>query len=75
MEPSRGQQSPAAREGAGVDRGLREPGLPWAQPMVRTTSACGSQGPPVGVRSWGSEFTWLTEMPQDQGEEAVHTNI
>ena len=73
MEPSRGQQSPAAREGAGADRGHGEPGLPWAQPTVRTTSARGSRGPPVGVRSWGSEFTWLTEMPQDQGEQSGRT--
>ena len=70
MEPSRGQQSAVAREGAGADRGHREPGLPWAQPTVRTTSARGSRGPPVGVCSWGSEFTWLMVMPQDQGEQS-----
>lgn len=29
--PSRGRQSAAAREGAGADRGHREPGPPWAQ--------------------------------------------
>ena len=70
MEPSRGQQSAVAREGAGADRGHREPGLPWAQPTIRTTSARGSRGPPMGVRSWGSEFTWLMVMPQDQGEQS-----